>query len=50
MGKRPQPLLQIDELTGEWRNGEGGEGQGSEPWEPGGLHHQAGGASWRAPH
>ena len=50
VGKRPQPRLRIDALTGEWRNGEAGEGQGSEPCEPGGLRHQAGGASWRAPH
>ena len=49
MGKRPQPRLQIDALTGKWRNGEAGEGRGSEPCEPGGLGHQAGGASWRAP-
>ena len=50
MGKRPQPRLQIDAHTGEWRNGEAGEGRGSELCEPGGLRHQAGGASWRAPH
>ena len=50
MGKRPQPRLRIDALTGEWRNGEAGQGRGSEPCEPGGLCHQAGGASWRAPH
>ena len=49
MGKRPQPRLRIDALTGEWRNGEAGEGRGSEPCEPGGLRHQAGGASWRGP-
>ena len=48
MGKRPQPRLRIDALTGEWRNGEAGEGRGSEPRETGGLRHQAGGASWRA--
>ena len=36
--------------TGEWLNGEAGEGRGSEPCAPGGLSHQAGGASWRAPH
>ena len=47
MGKRPQPRLRIDALTGEWRKGEAGEGRGSEPCEPGGLRHQAGGASWR---
>ena len=35
---------------GEWRNGDAGEGRGSELCEPGGLRHQAGGASWRAPH
>ena len=28
MGKRPQPRLQIDALTGELRNGEAGKGQG----------------------
>ena len=50
VGKRPQPRLRIDALTGEWRNGEAREGRGSEPCEPGGLRHQAGGASWRAPH
>ena len=50
MGKRPQPRLRINALTGEWRNGEAGEGRGSELCEPGGLRHQAGGASWRAPH
>ena len=50
VGKRPQPRLRIDALTGEWRNGEAGEGWGSELCEPGGLRHQAGGASWRAPH
>ena len=49
MGKRPQPRLRIDALTGEWRNGDAGEGRGSELCEPGGLRHQAGGASWRAP-
>ena len=37
MGKRPQPRLRIDALTGEWQNGEAGEGRGSEPCEPGGL-------------
>ena len=41
MGKRPQPLLRIDALTGEWRNGEAGEGRGSESCEPGGFRHQA---------
>ena len=50
VGKRSQLRLRIDALTGEWRNGEGGEGRGSETCEPGGLRHQAGGASWRAPH
>ena len=50
MGKRPQPRLRIDALTGEWRNGEAGEGRGSELCEPAGLRHQAGGVSWRAPH
>ena len=49
MGKRPQPRLRIDALTGEWRKGEAGKGRGSELCEPGGLCHQAGGASWRAP-
>ena len=50
VGKRPQPRLRICALTGEWRNGEAGEGRGSEPCEPGGLRHQSGGASLRAPH
>ena len=49
MGKRPQPRLRIDALTGEWQKGEAGEGQGSEPCESRGLRHQAGVASWRAP-
>ena len=49
MGKRPHPRLRIDALTGEWRHGEAGEGWSSELCEPGGLRHQAGGASWRAP-
>ena len=49
MGKRPQPRLRIDALTGEWRKGEAGEGRGSEPCEPRRLRHQAEGASWRAP-
>ena len=42
VGKRLQPPLLSDALTGEWRNGEAGEGQGSEPREPGKLGHQAG--------
>ena len=42
--------VRLDALTGEWRNGEAGEGRGSVLCEPGGLRHQAGGASWRAPH
>ena len=50
VGKRSQPGLRIDALTGEWRNGEAGEIRGSELCEPGGLRHQAGGASWRPPH
>ena len=50
MGKRLQLRLLRDALTGEWREGDAGEGQGSEPREPGGLRHQAGGVSWRAPH
>ena len=50
VGKRPQPRLRIDALTRAWRNGEAGERRGSEPCEPEGLCHQAGGASWRAPH
>ena len=32
-------------LTGEWQNGDAGEGRASEPCEPGELRHQAGGAS-----
>ena len=35
MGKRLQPRLLSDALNGEWPNGEAGEGQGSEPSEPG---------------
>ena len=50
VGKRLQPRLLSDALTGEWRNGEPGEGQGSKPREPGGLRHQAGAVSCRAPH
>ena len=50
VGKRPQPQLRMDALTGEWRNGKAGEGPGSELCEPRQLRHQAGGASWRAPH
>ena len=30
MGKRPQPRLRIDALTGDWRNGEAGKGRGGE--------------------
>ena len=45
VGKRLQLRLLSDALTGEWRNREAGEGQGSEPREPGGLRHQAGGVS-----
>ena len=45
MGKRLQPRLLSDALTGEWRNRDAQEGQGSEPREPGGLCHQAGGVS-----
>ena len=48
VGKRLQPQLRIDALTREWRNGEAGEGRGTEPCEPGGLRHQAEDASWRA--
>ena len=50
VGKRLQLRLLSDALTGESRNGEAGEGHGSEPREPGGLCHQAGGVSRRAPH
>ena len=50
MGKRLQLRLLSDALTGEWREGEAGEGRGSPPREPGGLRHQAGGVSSRAPH
>ena len=42
MGKRPRPRLRIDALTGEWRNGDAGEGRASELCEPGGLRHQEG--------
>ena len=45
VGKRLQLRLLSDALTGEWQNGEAGEGQGSEPREPGGLRDQAGGVS-----
>ena len=45
VGKRLQLQLLSDALTGEWRNGEAGEGQGSKPREPGGLRHQAGDVS-----
>ena len=45
VGKPLQLRLLSDALTGEWRNGEAGEGQGSEPREPEGLRHQAGGVS-----
>ena len=45
MGKRLQLRLLSDALTGEWRNGEAGEGQGSELREAGGLRHQARGVS-----
>ena len=44
-GKRLQLRLLSDALTGEWRKEEAGEGQGSEPREPGELRHQAGGVS-----
>ena len=43
MGKRLPLRLLSDAMTGEWREGEAGERQGSEPREPGGLRHQAGG-------
>ena len=45
MGKPLQLRLLSNALTGEWRNGEAGEGRGSELCEPGGLRNQAGGAS-----
>ena len=45
VGKRVQLRLLIDALTREWREGEAREGQGSEPREPGGLRHEAGGVS-----
>ena len=50
MGKRLQLRLLSDTLTGEWRQGEAGKGQGSEPHEPRRLRNQAGGESSRAPH
>ena len=37
VGKRLQPRLLSNALTGEWRNGEAGGGQGCEPREPGKL-------------
>ena len=49
MGKCLQLRLLNDALTGESREGEAGEGQGSEPREPGGLRHRAGGVSRRDP-
>ena len=49
MGKRLQLRLPSDAPTGEWRNGEAEEGKGSEPREPGGLRHQAGGVSQKLP-
>ena len=45
VGKRLHQRLLSDTLTGEWPNGEAGEEQSSEPREPGGLPHQAGGVS-----
>ena len=45
MGKRLQLQLLSDALTGEWRNGEAWEEQGSGPREPRGLSDQAGGVS-----
>ena len=45
VGKRPQLRLLSDAPIGERRNGKAGEGQGSEPREPGGLRQQAGGVS-----
>ena len=45
VGKRLHPRFLSDAQTREWPNGEAGEGQGSEPREPGGLRHQAGGVS-----
>ena len=45
VGKCLQPLLLSNRLTRGWRNGEAVEGLGSEPREPGGLRHQAGGVS-----
>ena len=45
VGKRLQPRLLSDALTGDWQIEEAGEGQASEPREPGGLGHQAGGVA-----
>ena len=45
MGKHLQLRLLSDALTGEWRNEEAGKGRGSKPCEPGGIRHEAGGAS-----
>ena len=36
MGKRLQPRLLSDTLTGEWPNGKARGGEGSDPREPGG--------------
>ena len=45
VGKRLQPRLLSVALTGESRNAEAREGQGSDPREPAGLRHQAGGVA-----
>ena len=42
VGKRLKPRLLSVALTGEWQNGEAGEGQGSEPREPGGPGRRCG--------
>ena len=45
LGKCLQPRLLSIALTRLWQNSEAGEGQGSEPREPGGLSHQARGVA-----
>ena len=45
VGKRQQPRLLSDTLTGEPQSGEAGEGQGPMPREPEGFRYQAGAVS-----
>ena len=50
VGKRPQPRLLSDTLSGEWGNAKAGGEHGFEPREPRGLRHQAEGVSGSTPH